>query len=82
MRTAAIKKEELVASTPDYPRVKYAYLHQSLTWPSVGGSEKTLSAQRIPGLEIFWTTEGLLLQCKGQKCFVPAANVINAVFLD
>ena len=59
--------------------VKYAYLHQSITWPGVCGSEKTLSDARVKGIKMFSTVQGLLLLHKGKKCLVPHTNVVNYV---
>lgn len=61
--------------------VKTAFLHQAITWPGVSGAEKTISATKIKGVEIYWAPQGLVLQCKGQTCIVPHANVANAILL-
>lgn len=63
----------------DTIEVKYAYLHQSITWPGVSGSEKTISDQRIKGVKMYVTTHGLMLLSKGKKCLIPHANVANYV---
>lgn len=61
--------------------VKYAYLHQAITWPGVCGSEKTISDNRVKGIKMFATANGLLLLHKGKKCLVPHTNVVNYVLL-
>lgn len=60
-------------------KIKLAFLHQALTWPGVAGSEKTISAARIPGVIMSITQHGLMLECKGKSCLVPHTNVVNYV---
>lgn len=61
--------------------VKTAFLHQALTWPGVAGAEKTISEAKIKGVKIYWAPQGLILECKGQTCIVPHANVANAILV-
>lgn len=60
-------------------KIKRAFLHQAITWAGVG-TEKTISPERIPGLKLSLTPQGLLLQIPGRDdCLVPHANVANYI---
>lgn len=61
--------------------VKSAFLHQTLTWPGVCGSEKTLTKNKIKDIEMFWCPHGLEIHSKNQICIVPHANVANAILV-
>lgn len=59
--------------------VKQAFLHQAITVPGLIASEKTLAAFKMPGLKMWFTPQGLLLELKGTQVIVPSANVANAI---
>ena len=62
-------------------KVKLAFLHQSVSIPGGFNTEKTLSAQKIPGLVMAWHPEGgLLVWHKNQEAIIPEPNVAIAVF--
>lgn len=76
--------KEVKELKPKRVEVELAFLHQSFIWPGTSGTEKTLSAAKIRGLKMYLMPdgmpEGLLLELKGKRAWVPAANIANAVF--
>lgn len=77
-------KEVKADTKPKRIEIELAFLHQSFIWPGTSGTEKTLSAAKIRGLKMYLMPEGmpegLLLELKGKRAWVPAANIANAVF--
>lgn len=59
--------------------VSTAYLQSASTWAGVMSSATTLSADKISGLTMILTTNGLLLTHGGVKAFIPSSNVKLAI---
>ena len=72
------KNEEATLGLP----VKLAFLHQAISVMGIINTERTLSKDKVPGIEMNWTPEGLLIAARGMRCIVPAANVAVAVLAE
>jgi hypothetical protein len=59
-----------ISGTP----VKTAFLHQAFQCPGLP-SERSLNQNKLPGVEMKWSSDGLLIKYKGRKVTIPAANV-------
>lgn len=80
--TAALASEENKTFDAIFDKgipVTHASLHQALQATSAVPCEKTLSQLKMPGVEMMWCPQGLLLKWKGIRMTVPAANVVNCI---
>lgn len=59
-----------------------AFLHQAISVPGAIAAEKTLMEMKIPGIKMWFTPQGLLLEVKGKQVIVPSANVVNAIVME
>lgn len=69
-------------------KIRTAFCHQSVTVPGCIMGEKTLSQQKIPGVEMVYTPMGLFVRSTGRAgsnrgtvitTIIPLANVVNAI---
>lgn len=70
---------ETPTTNPNKIPIRLAFLHQSIIVPGVIGNEKTLSESKVPGLKMWWTPQGLVLERKATRAIVPLANVVVGV---
>jgi len=73
------KAEPKKSTVKEGVAVRMAFLHQSLTWPGLAGTEKSLNSDRIPGIVMRLIPQGLLIDLKGKQCLVPHTNVVNYI---
>jgi hypothetical protein len=59
-------------------KVKSATLHQAVVLARLISTDKTLNANKVPGLEMTWIPQGLLCRVKGRAAIIPHANVAIA----
>lgn len=62
--------------------VKYAQLHQVIFVPGAGNLTSVLEPGRLTGVQMLYTSEGLVVEYKGVSFVVPLANVACAVFSE
>lgn len=62
--------------------VNYAFLHQTIFVPGAGNLTATLEPNRLTGVKMLYTSDGLLVEYKGVSFVVPLANVACAVFSE
>lgn len=78
-KTQTVETTEPTPLNPNKIPIRLAFLHQSIIVPGVIGNEKTLSAAKIPGIKMWWTPQGLVLERKATRAIVPLANVVVGV---
>lgn len=72
---AQMPQVELEYKAPARYKVTNAFLHQSSTWPGIGGIEKTVN--KMKGVEMSICEHGLMLKLKGKYNLVPWPNIAN-----
>jgi hypothetical protein len=60
-------------------KVKTVYLHSAAMIPMSGKTEKMLDAARVPGIEMWYDEQDLVIHYKGQVMKMPKTNVNLAV---
>lgn len=78
-KATQLETTEPLPPNPNKIPIRLAFLHQSIIVPGVIGNEKTLSDAKIPGLKMWWTPQGLVLERKATRAIVPLANVVVGV---
>lgn len=61
-----------------YP-IRLAFLHQAVSVLGCINTERTLSNDKVPGIKMTYTQDGLFVEAKGARCIIPLANVCVAV---
>lgn len=57
------------------PLVDIAHLQAAVMIQGTGKTETSLNTSRIPGIQMHWMKDGLMITVKGKKSFVPAPNI-------
>lgn len=59
-------------------KISTATLHQAVTIPGYGVTERTLNRTKLPGIEMEYGPQGLILSGRSVKSVIPHANVAVA----
>ncbi len=64
-------------------KVTHAHMHQVPFVPLLGKTlTGTFSQESMPGADMSWTNDGLLVKYKGKRFLIPTANVACVVFAE
>lgn len=75
-----VAKKEVKAPKSEPFRVKDARFHESIFWPTKGGSHARLQTALMKDLTMWWLPgDSLVCMAGSDRLSVPAANVIEVV---